>query len=162
MPTTQDEASRIVSITQEYMPLEDMVELYTRLNSEIGKRTDNDSLKQSLDMMERLVVYANNHNQPAKQSFWLWTVLQILIGVHAFLVMGMVFSFFALPFMAPYYIAIPLCTFIWFFSTSKLECKLTNAENYLRSKLGQKRIGGFVGHYFVKPVKQLYGVWRAA
>ena len=54
MPTTKDEAQNIMSISQEYLTTEQMVELYTRLNNEVGKKTDNDSLKQSLAMMEQL------------------------------------------------------------------------------------------------------------
>lgn len=157
MPTTQDEASRIVSITQEYLPIEKMQELYTRLNVEIGKKTDNDSLKQSLAMMDQLVSSVVS-NKPINSTWlWLWLIFYLLVFLHGFLVVGMTFSFVALPFLADWYIAIPLCTFIWFFSTSRMvDCKLTEAENYMRVLLGKKRIGGFVGNYFIRPIKKLY------
>ena len=38
-----------------------------------------------------------------------------------------------------------------------LDCPLTNLENHLRKKLGMKRIGGFVGHYFIKPIRRSRG-----
>ena len=38
MPTTKDEAQNIMSISQEYLTTEQMVELYTRLNNEVGKK----------------------------------------------------------------------------------------------------------------------------
>jgi hypothetical protein len=70
------------------------------------------------------------------------------------LVFGMVASFFILPFMEPPWVSLPLCVFIWYFSTSRIECKLTALENNLRGRLGMKKIGGFVGHYFIRPFKK--------
>lgn len=150
MPTTQDEATRILAITQEYLPLEKMTELFTRLDEEVGKTTTNDSLKQSLMMMRALVT-------PKKPpSIWMWMAFYVLVFIHIILVLGIVISFFTLPFFAPWYVALPLCTFIWFFSTTKnIGCKLTELENHLRVKLGLKKIGGFVGHYFLRPAKKI-------
>jgi hypothetical protein len=37
-----------------------------------------------------------------------------------------------------------------------LDCPLTNLENYHRQRLGMKRIGGFMGHYFIKPGRKLW------
>jgi hypothetical protein len=51
MPTSQSEAQKIVAISQEYIPLEKMIELFIRLDKEVGSVTTNDSLKKSLQMM---------------------------------------------------------------------------------------------------------------
>lgn len=156
MPTTQDEASKIVSITQEYLPLEKMQELYGRLHNEIGKKTENDSLRQSLAMMDQLVSSVPP-DIPKVTPLGLRLIFYLLVFFHGCLVIGMFFSFIILPFLAHWYIALPLCTFIWFFSTSKMvDCKLTEVENHLRVKLGKRRIGGFVGNYFIRPLKKLY------
>jgi hypothetical protein len=79
----------------------------------------------------------------------------VLVTAHIALVIGVLAAFFVLPFYEPWYVALPLMTFIWFFSTTRVECKLTNAENELRGKLGMKKIGGFVGHYFIRPIKKI-------
>lgn len=84
--------------------------------------------------------------------------LLALVLAHMALVVGFVTSFFILPFLEPWYVALPLMTFMFFFTTSNVECKLTRLENYLRQKLGMKRIGGFVGHYVYKPIKIALGV----
>lgn len=34
------------------------------------------------------------------------------------------------------------------------DCPVTNYENKLRKRLGLKRIGGFIGHYFIKPFRK--------
>ena len=154
MPTTQDEASRIVSISQEYLPIEKMAEMFVRLDAEVGQVTTNDSLKQSLAMMQKLVASIPKEEE-RETSVLLWLTFYLLVTFHAFLVIGMAFSFIILPFAADWYIAIPTCTFIWFFSTSRIECKLTDAENNLRKQLGMKRIGGFVGHYFFRPIRKM-------
>lgn len=55
MPTTVNEAERIVQISLEYLPLDDMKELFVRLDDEVGEHSTNDSLKVSLKMMRQLV-----------------------------------------------------------------------------------------------------------
>jgi hypothetical protein len=150
MPTSQDEAKRIVEISQEYIPLDKMTQLFIRLDEEVGKHTANDSLKQSLRMMRLLV------DPPlAPPPLWLRPAFWLLVAIHFVLVVGMAASFLILPFYAPWYVALPLCAFIWFFATSRVDCKLTDLENLMRRRLGMKRIGGFVGHYMLKPAKKL-------
>ena len=51
MPTTQEEAAKIIEISQEFMSFDKLAELYKRLDEEVGKKSDNDSLKTSLQMM---------------------------------------------------------------------------------------------------------------
>ena len=48
MPTSQQEAFSIVEILDEYLDEEQARELTARLEQEIGRKTDNDSLKVSL------------------------------------------------------------------------------------------------------------------
>jgi hypothetical protein len=141
-----DEANKLLTISQEYLPNDKLKELIFRLENE---STTND-FKQSLKTMRLLL------DPPAPPPKWLWASFYILVVAHYLLVCGIVTSFFTLPFMASWYIALPCMTFIWFFSTSRVECKLTQLENYLRKKLGMKQIGGFVGHYFKKPIFKLW------
>jgi len=89
-----------------------------------------------------------------KAAFWVRPALYLLVITHIFIVVGIIASFFILPFYEPWYVSLPLCTFIWFFSTTRVECKLTKWENDLREKLGMKKIGAFVGHYFFRPFKR--------
>lgn len=149
MPTTQNEANSIISIAQEYIELDKMKELFIRLDDEIGKHTTNDSLKKSLKMIRNLVA------PPLKPApIWLWLSFYALVAMHIILVITVATSFCILPFFAKWYIAVPLMTFIVFFSTTRIECQLTNMENKMRKRLGLKRIGGFVGFYFLRPIKK--------
>jgi len=91
----------------------------------------------------------------------LWISFLALVTAHAVLVMAMFAAFFILPIRKEWYEALPLMAFIWFFSTTKVPCKLTDLENLLRTKLGMKRIGGFVGHYFIKPVGIILGLRKS-
>jgi hypothetical protein len=79
------------------------------------------------------------------------------VAVHAGLVLANVTAFLVLPFVAPWYVATPLMTFLFFFMTTRQECQMTNLENRLRERLGKRRINGFVGHYLVRPVKRRLG-----
>jgi hypothetical protein len=85
---------------------------------------------------------------------WLHTALVAVVAVHAALVLGNVLAFVVLPFEAPWYVAVPLMTFLFFFLTTRQECQMTKLENRLRHRLGKRRIGGFVGHYLIAPLKR--------
>lgn len=92
----------------------------------------------------------------------LWPVLILLVLGHLALLVANVAAFFVLPIMVwqskvQWYVAIPVMSFIWFFSTTRVECRLTQLENYIRRQLGLKRIGGFLGHYIKKPIWRLFG-----
>jgi len=54
MPTSNDEAKNIVSIMNEYLTTEDAQSITRRLDEEVGQKSDNDSLKISLQMLRAL------------------------------------------------------------------------------------------------------------
>jgi len=147
----QEEASHIVSLTQNFIPPDKLTELLIKLDDEIGKKSENDITKHFLANLRAIV------DKPIPPApLWLWISFYTLVSFHIFLVIAVIISFFVLPFLASWYIAIPCMTFIWFFSTTRVDCQLTNLENFIRKKLGMKKIGGFVGHYFLKPIKALW------
>ncbi len=142
------DAKKLVSIAQQHLPQEKVKDFILHLDKDIGGTTENSWMKEVL-MAARLIV----DPPPLAAPFYLWAAFYTLVVAHILLVIGIVISFFLLPFLAPWYIALPVMVFIWFFSTTKVECKLTNLENVLRRRLGLRRIGGFVGHYFLKPAR---------
>lgn len=151
MPSMQEEVSSIVSLAKNYLPQEKLTELLIKLDEEIGKKSQNDITKQFLSSLRQVV------DKPLPPApLWLWISFYALVVIHIILVVMVIVSFFVLPFLSPWYIAVPCMTFIWFFSTTQVECKLTNLENWMRKQLGLKKIGGFVGHYFMKPAKILW------
>jgi hypothetical protein len=54
MPTSIDEAKKIQEIIDDYLSLVEAREVMTRLDEEVGKLTDNESLKVSLSMLRGL------------------------------------------------------------------------------------------------------------
>ena len=54
MPTSPDEAIKIYSIINEYMEPSVARELTIRLDNEVGQLSDNESLKESLEMLRAL------------------------------------------------------------------------------------------------------------
>ena len=54
MPTSNDEAKKIVSIMNEYLSDSDAQSITRRLDEEVGQASDNDSLKVSLKMLRAL------------------------------------------------------------------------------------------------------------
>jgi hypothetical protein len=54
MPTSNDEARNIVRIMNEYLTPQDAQDITRRLDEEVGQKSDNDSLKVSLQMLRAL------------------------------------------------------------------------------------------------------------
>ena len=54
MPTSDSEAKKIKGIIDEFLTSEQAREITKRLDEEVGKNTDNDSLKVSLEMLRRM------------------------------------------------------------------------------------------------------------
>lgn len=83
-------------------------------------------------------------------------LLWFVVIVHFLLLFAVVGALFVIPFRCPWYISIPLIIYIVSLLATRVECPLTNLENAIRSRIGMKRIGGFVGNYVVRPFKK----WR--
>ena len=150
MPTSKDEAHSIVEILDEYLDEGQARELTARLEQEIGQKTDNDSLKVSLEMLKALY-----SKRPKKIDALKKCLLYLIILFHTFVIVVNMAAFFILPFYYPLWVWMPLNSFILTVTFTREICPLTRVENYIRTSLGMSRIGGFLGHYFVKPVKRL-------
>ncbi len=84
--------------------------------------------------------------------------LLIVVLLHHAVVLGNFSAFFILAFQGftpwgfPWYVALPLCTFIVLVTFSKvLDCPMTRYENKLRKNVGKPEIRGFVKHYIIRP-----------
>tara|TARA_R110002020_G_scaffold472477_1_gene700628 strand:+ start:956 stop:1423 length:468 start_codon:yes stop_codon:yes gene_type:complete len=149
MPTSNNEALNIVEILDEYLDEEQARELTARLEQEIGQKTENDSLKVSLEMLKALY-----ERKPKRENLCKKAILYSIISFHMFIVVVNIMAFFILPFMYPLWMWVPVNSFILTVTFTREVCPLTRLENYLRTSLGMSRIGGFIGHYFIKPVKR--------
>jgi len=150
MPTSREEAHSIVEILDEYLDEGQARELTARLEQEIGQKTENDSLKVSLEMLKALYSKKPKKIDTLKKCLLYFTIL-----FHAFVIVVNIAAFFILPFYYPLWIWMPLNSFILTVTFTREICPLTRLENSIRTSLGMSRIGGFLGHYFVKPVKRL-------
>ena len=84
--------------------------------------------------------------------------LLLVVLFHHAVVIGNFSAFFILAFQGftpygfPWYVALPLCSFIVLVSFSKvLDCPMTRYENKLRRDVGKQEIRGFMKHYIMRP-----------
>ena len=84
--------------------------------------------------------------------------LLLVVLLHHAVVIGNFSAFFILAFQGftpygfPWYVALPLCSFIVLVSFSKvLDCPMTRYENKLRREVGKQEIRGFMKHYIIRP-----------
>ena len=152
MPTSVEEANGIMEIMDDFLDADDARELTARLEHEIGQGTDNDSLKVSLEMLKEL--YKDKTGSRKKDRLKKIS-LYSLITFHCFVVTVNIVAFFILPFLYPLLVWMPLNSFILTVTFTREICPLTRLENYIRTSLGMPRIGGFLGHYMVRPVRKL-------
>ena len=150
MPTSVEEANSIVEIMDDFLDADDARELTARLEHEVGQGTDNDSLKVSLEMLKELY---KDRTGSRKKDRLKKISLYSLVTFHYFVITVNIVAFFILPFLYPLLVWMPLNSFILTVTFSREICPLTRLENYIRTSLGMPRIGGFIGHYAVRPVK---------
>ena len=152
MPTSVEEANSIMEIMDDFLDADDARELTARLEHEVGQGTDNDSLKVSLEMLKELY---KDRTGSRKKDRLKKISLYSLVTFHYFVITVNIVAFFILPFLYPLLVWMPLNSFILTVTFTREICPLTRLENYIRTSLGMPRIGGFLGHYVVRPVKKL-------
>jgi len=152
MPTSVQEANSIMEIMDDFLDADDARELTARLEHEVGQGTDNDSLKVSLEMLKELY---KDRVGSRKKKLAKKIALYSLVTFHYFVITVNIVAFFILPFLYPLLVWMPLNSFILTVTFTREICPLTRLENYIRTSLGMPRIGGFLGHYFVRPAKRL-------
>ena len=150
MPTSVEEANSIMEIMDDFLDADDARELTARLEHEVGRGTDNDSLKTSLEMLKELY---KDKTGSRKKDLIKKISLYSVITFHYFVVTVNIVAFFVLPFLYPLLVWMPLNSFILTVTFTREICPLTRLENYIRTSLDMPRIGGFLGHYLVRPVK---------
>lgn len=82
---------------------------------------------------------------------------RILVLIHTVLCVVNIAAIFVLPFYQPWYVAVPVITYLGNLMLTPVSCPLTRLENRIRKKLNKPEIKQFVGHYFFSPVRK---VWR--
>ena len=150
MPTSVEEAGSIVELLDEYLDENQARELTARLEHEIGQHTDNDSLRISLEMLKALY-----ERKPEKKNYLKKYSLYLVVCMHFCVIFTNSAAFFILPFMYPVWVWVPLNSFILTVTFTREVCPLTRLENSIRTSLGMNRIGGFIGHYLVRPVRKI-------
>ena len=151
MPTSVEEANSIMEIMDDFLDADDARELTARLEHEVGQGTDNDSLKVSLEMLKELY---KDRAGSRKKELAKKIALYSLVTFHYFVITVNIVAFFILPFLYPLLVWMPLNSFILTVTFTREICPLTRLENYIRTSLDMPRIGGFLGHYMVRPVKK--------
>ena len=151
MPTSAEEANSIMEIMDDFLDADDARELTARLEHEVGQGTDNDSLKVSLEMLKELY---KDRAGSRKKELAKKIALYSLVTFHYFVITVNIVAFFILPFLYPLLVWMPLNSFILTVTFTREICPLTRLENYIRTSLDMPRIGGFLGHYMVRPVKK--------
>lgn len=155
MPTSQSEADKIVEIVLEHLDPRMAQTLFGRMWKEVGQYTDNSSLKESLRMLnEGSAGIAPKADPVLSSDCRLYSALLTgLIAFHAIVIGGNVTAAAVLPFLTPWYVALPLLSFIVWVSFSRVaDCPLTRLENKLRRRLGKSEIGGYISYYIVRPI----------
>ena len=86
-------------------------------------------------------------NRSRYLNFWR-IALYLIVGSHGVLVLSMAAAIPYLIILQPWYISIPVVTWIINLAVLPVRCPLTSVENYVRVKLNLPRISGFIDYYW--------------
>ncbi|MBP7209610.1 MAG: DUF2784 family protein [Paludibacteraceae bacterium] len=74
----------------------------------------------------------------------------LVFVLHLILLIINVVSIFILPFKTPWYVSVPLVTWLVALATNPIRCLLTDLENKIRERLNMPKIKGFIKHYILR------------
>lgn len=152
MPTTIDEATRIVSIIDDYLKPDLAKKVIGRLHKEVGSTTSNESLKASLLMLNNLY----NHDDFPLLRFKLSLAkkfIYLLVTFHLLVIFGNCFAAVVYPFIVHWSVsllALPIFMVCINLMFSRYTCMLTELENKLRVLSGKPQIKAFIKHYILR------------
>ena len=150
------EMQGIMEILDDFLEEKEARELVARLEQEIGDKSEDKDLKKRLTALREFY-----QRRPIRKEHFKLMFLYSVIGFHFFVIFVNIIAFFLLPFLYPLWVWMPVNSFILTVTFTREVCPLTRLENYLRPALGMSRIGGFIGHYLVKPVRNLIKTYRS-
>jgi hypothetical protein len=78
------------------------------------------------------------------------TLIALVVSFHLFIIFVNMAAIFYLAANEPWYVSVPLISFLIRLATVERECPLTIVENWLREKAGKRKVRTFIGHYIVK------------
>lgn len=149
------EIQGVMEILDDFLEEKQARELVARLEQEIGDKSDDKDLKKRLKALRQFY-----ERRPIRKEHFKLIFLYSVISFHFFVIFVNVLAFFLLPFIYPLWVWMPLNSFILTVTFTREVCPLTRLENYLRTSLGMSRIGGFIGHYMVKPFRRIIKTYR--
>ena len=150
-----EELQGIMEILDDFLEEEQARELVARLEQEIADKSEDRDLKKRLKALREFY-----ERRPIRKEHFKLIFLYSVIIFHFFVIFVNIAAFFLLPFIYPLWVWMPLNSFILTVTFTREVCPLTRLENYLRTSLGMPRIGGFIGHYMVKPFRKALKAYR--
>lgn len=150
-----NDLQKLSEILNQFLDEDQAREFTSKIEQEVAQKTDDKRLRSLLETLSSLY-----NIKPKRKEYAKKTVLILLIAFHMCVVGINITAFFILPFLHPLWIWMPINSFILTVTFTREICPLTKLENYLRTSLGLPRIGGFIGHYFVRPVRRAYKTYH--
>ena len=146
---------KLSEILNEFLDENQAREFTSKVEQEIARKTDDKTLRTLLQTLNSLYTI-----KPKRREYFKKSILALVVVVHMFVVVINISAFFVLPFLYPLWMWMPVNSFILTVTFTREACPLTRLENYLRTSLGMRRIGGFIGHYVVKPARKGYKTYK--
>ena len=160
MPMTTEESRATVEIMLRYLSPREARAWALDMWHEVGEKTDNSSVRETLDSIRQL---AESQQLPnlAKRIYagWLivfvthWAIALGNLAGCSWLLVCAVTSFEA----PDWAVALPLATFVvWTLSSRAYDCPLTVLEDKYRGHYGLPSVKAFLGHYLVRPIRRAW------
>lgn len=125
-------------------------ELVSKLEIELQGNPEDKQLAGTIAKLKSFYEKPPEPNRTALQWFWLYFV----VAFHFFIIIGNIAAVFALPFLMPWYVSIPLISLIINLNFTPTKCPLTSLEDRIRRSMGLPEIKLFIRYYVILPYRR--------
>lgn len=152
----ENDLHKLSEILNEFLD-EDQARAFTaKIEQEVAQKTNDKNLRALIETLSSIYTV-----KPSRKEHFKKTLLVLLVSFHMFVIVINMVAFFILPFLYPLLVWMPLNSFILTVIFTREICPLTRLENHMRTNLGMPRIGGFIGHYIVRPIRKINKAYKA-
>ena len=133
-----------------YLTEDQAKELAEKLENDLQDGESDENISATID---KLKSYYSKPAEPEKYR-WKKALLAALVMFHFIIIAGNILAVFILPFLTPWYVAIPLISLIINLNFTPAKCPLTMAEDKLRRSMEIPEIKLFIRHYIILPYRK--------
>jgi|3_EtaG_2_1085321.scaffolds.fasta_scaffold105684_1 hypothetical protein len=133
-----------------YLTEEQAKELAERLEKDLPDGESDEKLSATISQLKSFYEQPDKPKRHRCKKFFLIS----LVVFHFVIILGNLLAIFLLPFLTPWYVAIPLISLIINLNFTPTKCPLTMLEDSLRRSMKMPEVKLFIRYYIILPYRK--------